>query len=82
MTVVAIVEAVALVAVVVAFLLYARARERENARERSVLADRIQRPEVLPAREAAVFVEPAPREDDQLSLVGQIRVSDRYGREE
>jgi hypothetical protein len=79
MTVVAVIEAVALVAVVVAFLLYARARERDSAQERRELADRIQRPELLPARDAVAFTEPPPREDDELSTVGQIRISDTYG---
>ena len=79
MTVVAIVEAVALVAVVFGFLIYTRAREADQAKERRELADRIQRPEILPAREAPAFVEPAPREDDQLSMVGKIRISDDYG---
>ena len=76
MTVVAALEAVALVAVVLAFLIYTRAREREAAEERRQFADRIQRPDQLPAREAVAFVEPAPREDDQLSMVGKIRISE------
>jgi hypothetical protein len=79
MTVVAIVEAVALVAVVLAFLVYTRAREKDSILERRALADRIQRPELLPAREAPQFVEPPPRESDQLSMVGKIRISDKYG---
>jgi hypothetical protein len=79
MTVVAALEAAALVAVVFLFLRYTRAREAEAAEERRLLADRIQRPEMLPAREAAAFVEPAPREDDQLSMVGKIRISENYG---
>jgi hypothetical protein len=79
MTVVAIVEAVALVAVVLAFLVYTRARERDAMQERRTLADRIQRPEVLPARDAPAFVEPPPREDDQLSMVGKIRIAESYG---
>jgi hypothetical protein len=78
MTVVAIVEAVALVAVVIAFLSYTRAREKDQIEERRVLADRIQRPELLPTREPVAFVEPAPREDDGLSMVGKIRVSDGF----
>ena len=82
MTVVAALEAVALVAVVFLFLRYTRAREREAMEERRLLADRIQRPEALPAREAVPFVEPPPREDDQMSMVGKIRISDDYGLEE
>jgi len=74
MTVVAITEAVALVAVVVVLISYTRARERDNAEERRILADRIQRPEILPAREPLSFAEPEPREDDQMSMVGKIRL--------
>jgi hypothetical protein len=79
MTVVAVVEAIALVLVVIAFLLYTRAREREAMRERRQLADRIQRPDLLPAREAVVFSEPPPRPKDQMDMVGRIRISDKYG---
>jgi hypothetical protein len=79
MTLVAALEAVALVAVVVAFLLYTRAREREAAAERRILADRIQRPEALPPREAPVFVAPPAREDDGLSMAGRISIADDYG---
>lgn len=82
MTIVAALEAVALVAVVFLFLRYTRAREGEAARERRELADRIQRPDQLPAREAPEFVEPPPREDDQLSMVGKIRISENYGVED
>ena len=79
MTVVAVAEAVAIVAIVIAFLNYSRARERDALAERRTLADRFQRPEVLPLREPANFTEPLPREDDQMSLVGKIRISDKYG---
>jgi hypothetical protein len=78
MTIVAVVEAVALVAVVLLFLHHIRALERACARERSQLADRIQRPDLLPVREATHFVEPAAKEDDELSMVGRIRISDSY----
>lgn len=81
MKIVAIVEAVAIVLIVVAFLRYTHARERESAEERRTLADRIQRPELLPAREAVAFQEPASRPDDQMNMVGKIRISDSYGRE-
>jgi len=76
MTVVAVTEAVALAVVVIVFLSYTRARERDNAQERRVLADRIQRPEVLPVREPVAFREPPPRADDQMNMVGKIRISD------
>jgi hypothetical protein len=78
-TVVAVAEAVALVAVVFLCLGHLRGVERANAQERRALADRIQRPELLPARETVAFAEPPPREDDELSTVGQIRISDTYG---
>lgn len=82
MTVVAAIEAVALVAVVFLFLRHIRGLEAQAADERRTLADRIQRPEVLPAREAAPFVEPPAREDSQMSMVGKIRISDQYGMED
>ena len=82
MTVIAVIEAVAIVAVVVAFLFHIRALERNNAEERRMLADRIQRPELLPVREPTNFPEPLPKEDDQMNLVGKIRISDRYGLED
>jgi len=78
MTVVAAIEAVALVAVVFLFLHHLRRVERDNTIERQTLADRIQRPELLPVREAPPYREPPPREDDGMSLVGKIHVSDKY----
>jgi hypothetical protein len=79
MTVVAVVEAVALVLVVIAFLHHLRSVEKRGAAERRQLADRIQRPDLLPAREAVVFAEAPPRKDDQMDMVGRIRISDKYG---
>jgi hypothetical protein len=81
MTVVAAIEAVALVAVVALFLWHIRRLEAQAAEERRVLADRIQRPEVLPSQ-PVVWAEPAAREDDGLSMVGKIRIGDKYGIDE
>jgi hypothetical protein len=81
-TVVAAIEALALVAVVAMFLAYTRGREKHAAFERRMLADRIQRPELLPVSEAPQYREPPIREDDQLNMVGKITVSDTYGIDE
>jgi hypothetical protein len=81
LTVIAAIEAVAIVAIVIAFLQHIRSLEREAARERRLLADRIQRPEVIPAREAPQFVVPV-REDDELNTVGRLRPSDSFLRGE
>jgi hypothetical protein len=78
MTVVAGIEAVALVAVVALFLWHVRSLERAAAQERRVLADRIQRPELLPVAGAVAWSEPPDREDDGLSTVGKIRIGDEY----
>lgn len=79
LTVVAIAEAVALIAVVLGFLHHIRWLEKQAVLERHTLTNRIQRPEQLPAREVTAFVNPPPREDDQLSMVGKIHISDKYG---
>jgi hypothetical protein len=79
MTVVAAIEAVAITIIVLLFLRHIRLLETAQSEERRILADRIQKPELLPARPSAPFIEPVAREDDQLNMVGKIRI---YGDEE
>ena len=78
MTIVAIAEAVVIVAIV--FLLLRQQSERAGAYEKviSQMADRIQAPERLPVPAATEFVVPE-REPDEWATAGQITFDPEYG---
>lgn len=72
MTVIAVAEAVALVAIVYLMLRSQRANDVAWTAERRELLTRIQRPELLPAPTGQPFVWPDDVEPDDIGLVGTI----------
>lgn len=71
MIIVASIEAIALVAVVLAFLRHHAINEKVHTTERRELLNRIQHPERVPTEPAVPFIFPEP-DPDELELVGTI----------
>lgn len=71
LAIVAVIQAIALVAVCVLFLRRIDAQEARNTTERSELLNRIQHPERTPVQLTDPFVFPE-NEDDDVGLVGAI----------
>lgn len=77
---IAVIEAVALVVVVLAFLWDRRQTEDKWAAERRELLNRVQFPDRMPVEAPADFRVPE-LEPDELNLVGTIRYEDEHGPE-